>query len=90
LFALDVCRIAVRGTLLGFHRLLLSTFGEMMDKKSALKAIRTASAAHIKWRAYANAMIAGVSVEEGKVPVMHTDCVFGKWYYGEGRANLFY
>jgi chemoreceptor zinc-binding protein len=59
-----------------------------MDKRAALDALRAATSAHIKWRAYAQALIAGVEVSEEKIPVSHTDCVFGKWYYGEGQRQL--
>ena len=59
-----------------------------MDKMAALAALRAATSAHIKWRAYAQALIAGVEVSEVNAPVRHTDCVFGKWYYGEGQQHL--
>lgn len=59
-----------------------------MDKKLALNMIRKAKAAHIKWRSYAQALVAGVEVSDEKVPVVHTSCEFGRWYYGQGQAEL--
>jgi hypothetical protein len=59
-----------------------------VDKKVALNAIRKAKAAHIKWRSYAQALVAGVDVSDEKVPVAHTNCDFGRWYYGQGQAEL--
>ncbi|RBW48538.1 CZB domain-containing protein [Marinobacter sp. F3R11] len=56
-----------------------------MSKKDALSQLRQAKSAHIRWRSYAQALVAGIPVEQDHVPVMHTDCKFGKWYYGEGQ-----
>ncbi|MET0065050.1 MAG: CZB domain-containing protein [Candidatus Thiodiazotropha sp.] len=59
-----------------------------IDKKDALEKLRKAKGAHIKWRAYAQALVSGVSVSEEKIPVEHTNCMFGKWYHGEGKDQL--
>lgn len=59
-----------------------------MNKTEALNAIRRAKSAHIKWRSFAQALIAGVPVTDDKVPKRHTDCDFGKWYYGAGHGSL--
>ncbi len=59
-----------------------------VDRDAVLTQIRTAKSAHMRWRAYAQAIISGVDIEENKVPVKHTDCTFGKWYYGEGWKIL--
>lgn len=56
-----------------------------MDKTKLLEHLRAAKTAHIQWRARAQAMINGLELEESSVPVLHTDCKFGKWYYGEGQ-----
>ncbi len=57
-----------------------------MDRKEILARLRAARAAHIKWRSYAQGLLAGMPLEEDKVPVKHTACQFGQWYYGEGQA----
>lgn len=59
-----------------------------IDKKEALEKLRKAKGAHIKWRAYAQALVSGVPVSNEKIPVEHTDCAFGQWYHGEGREML--
>ncbi|MET0050429.1 MAG: CZB domain-containing protein [Candidatus Thiodiazotropha sp.] len=59
-----------------------------IDKKDALEKLRKAKGAHIKWRAYAQALVSGVSVSEEKIPVEHTNCMFGKWYHGDGKTQL--
>lgn len=59
-----------------------------IDKKLALENLRKAKGAHIKWRSYAQALVAGVEVNEDKLPVEHTDCAFGKWYHGDGKEQL--
>jgi Chemoreceptor zinc-binding domain len=59
-----------------------------VNTNEALSAIRKAKSAHIKWRAFAQALIAGVPITPEKIPRQHTDCDFGKWYYGEGHKSL--
>lgn len=56
-----------------------------MDKKQVISHLRAAKSAHIKWRSYAQALVAGLPINEDQVPVIHTDCAFGKWYYGPGQ-----
>jgi predicted metal-dependent phosphoesterase TrpH len=56
-----------------------------LDKQEAMQRLRAAKSAHLQWRARAQALVAGVDVDEDKIPMLHTDCKFGKWYYGEGQ-----
>lgn len=56
-----------------------------MDKKEIIKQLKAAKSAHIKWRSYAQALVAGLPVSEEKVPAKHTNCTFGRWYYGPGQ-----
>ncbi len=57
-------------------------------KEQILQHIGRAKTAHINWRVYAEAVVAGLPVEN-EVPVMSRACDFGKWYYGEGRQFAF-
>lgn len=57
-----------------------------MTKKDIVDQLRKAKSAHIQWRSYAQALIAGIEVKQDHVPVIHTDCRFGTWYYGEGQS----
>lgn len=59
-----------------------------MNKQEALRRIRLAKSPHIRWRAYAQALVAGLDVREEHDPVHHKACGFGKWYYGEGLREL--
>ena len=61
-----------------------------MTKKEIIQQLRAAKAAHIQWRAYAQAIVGGFSVDQNHVPVIHTNCRFGQWYYGKGQmlSNL--
>lgn len=61
---------------------------DMSTRKEMLGIIRKAKSSHIRWRSYAQGMVAGVEIQEEKAPVQHTDCKFGQWYYGEGAARL--
>lgn len=56
-----------------------------MSKKDIISQLRAAKSAHIQWRSYAQALVAGIPVEQDHVPVIHTTCKFGKWYYGPGQ-----
>lgn len=56
-----------------------------MTKKEILNQLRAAKTAHIQWRSYAQALISGLPVEQDQVPVIHTQCKFGQWYYGSGQ-----
>lgn len=59
------------------------------DEKSELLAlIRRAKSSHIRWRAYAQGLVAGVDVKEDRLPIHHTECAFGKWYYGIARTRF--
>ena len=59
-----------------------------MDKTSLLQQIQKAKSAHIKWCSFAQALAAGVSIDEATAPVQHTHCEFGEWYHGPGKAQL--
>ncbi|MGB0721961.1 MAG: CZB domain-containing protein [Gammaproteobacteria bacterium] len=56
-----------------------------MNKTEAQARLKAARSAHLQWRGRAQAIVAGVEIDESKIPVMHTDCQFGQWYYGEGQ-----
>ena len=56
-----------------------------MTKREIIQQLRAAKAAHIQWRAYAQAIVGGFSVDQNHVPVVHTNCKFGQWYYGAGQ-----
>jgi len=58
----------------------------MTKKADILNNLRSAKTAHLRWKAYAKAMTEGLPLEEGQVPMIHTDCSFGKWYYGAGQS----
>lgn len=56
------------------------------DSEKCLQQITRAKSAHLRWRAYAQALLAGQEIEEGQLPLEHTECQFGRWYYGAGQA----
>ncbi len=61
-----------------------------MNEKEIIQHLREAKKAHLGWVARAHALIKGKPVDKEKVPVLPTECIFGKWYYSDGRqlANL--
>ena len=56
-----------------------------MNRREVINTLHSAKAAHMQWRARAQALVAGIRVDKDHVPVMYTDCKFGKWYYGDGQ-----
>jgi hypothetical protein len=57
-----------------------------MEKISAIKQLRDAKRAHIKWVQRAKGLIEGLAVDKDQVPVDCTECMFGQWFYGEGQG----
>lgn len=57
---------------------------KLSNKAELLDTIRRAKSSHVRWRAYAQGLVAGVEVKEDNLPVKHTECRFGKWYFSEG------
>lgn len=58
------------------------------EQRKILSELRKAKAAHIKWRSYAYALLAGLEIEPDYTPLEHTDCAFGKWYHGTGAEHF--
>ncbi|TNF99421.1 MAG: hypothetical protein EP297_05615 [Gammaproteobacteria bacterium] len=56
-----------------------------MTKADIMKRLKSARVSHLIWRSYAQALISGMAIDKEKVPVAHTDCDFGHWYYGDGQ-----
>lgn len=57
-----------------------------MDLYEAQQKLRKAKTAHLKWRTYAQALAAGLNIDETKAPLDHTSCEFGQWYHGSGQT----
>jgi hypothetical protein len=57
---------------------------KLSHKTEHLDTLRRAKSSHVRWRAYAQGLVAGVEVKEENLPVKHTDCRFGQWYFSEG------
>ncbi|MDX1353000.1 MAG: hypothetical protein R3254_08305 [Thiomicrorhabdus sp.] len=56
-----------------------------MSKKLAVSHIRSAKASHIEWRSDVQGYVAGTHIDERKLPLIHTESVFARWYYTEGQ-----
>ncbi len=56
-----------------------------MISRDVLDKLRHARSAHVGWVNRARALIDGKPVDKEKVPVLSTECVFGKWYYSDGQ-----
>lgn len=59
--------------------------GVDMDWQRAIEEVRRAKKAHKEWVARAEALVRGLPLAREQVPVLPTECEFGKWYYGEGQ-----
>jgi hypothetical protein len=59
-----------------------------MTKREIIMNVRSAKAAHVRWKSYVQIALRGIITDSSKVdiPIVQTECEFGKWYYGEGMA----
>ena len=57
-----------------------------MTKQEIFEQIRKAKMGHKRWVSYAKAIHMGIPVDKNAVPMLETECGFGKWYYNEGQA----
>jgi len=57
-----------------------------MDKQEVLQKLHTAKRDHLAWVGRAELLTDGVPIEKEHIPVLHTDCKFGRWYFDEGQA----
>lgn len=57
-----------------------------MTKQEAVRIVRQAKSSHIRWRAYVQAMLAGMDIEAQRAPLNHKECDFGQWFYHDGFA----
>ncbi len=57
-----------------------------MTKREALEQIKKAKQNHKKWMTYAKALHMGIKVDKDAIPLLETDCSFGKWYYGPAQV----
>ncbi len=55
-----------------------------MPVPDTIQQLRAARAAHKAWVVRAEALVNGLPVDKNQVPVVATECGFGKWYYGDG------
>jgi len=56
-----------------------------MSKKEALAQLRSAKSSHIQWRSDVQGYLLGLHVDTRKLPLIHTDSLFGNWYYTRGQ-----
>jgi len=56
-----------------------------MTKKDAIEQVRKAKLGHKKWISYAKAIHMGIPLKTESLPVIETECDFGKWYYRDGQ-----
>ncbi len=59
-----------------------------MTKRDLIMSIRSAKAAHVRWKSYVQIALRGIITQSSKadIPIVQTECSFGKWYYGEGMV----
>lgn len=58
-----------------------------MNKQDIINELNNAKNAHVLWFANAMALSVGTDPGNSSVPKKHTECTFGKWYYGVGQEN---
>ena len=57
-----------------------------MTKRDIIMQIRAARSQHIRWKSYVQIALRGIITDrtEASLPIVQTECGFGKWYYGDG------
>jgi hypothetical protein len=59
-----------------------------MTKREIIMNIRAAKAAHVRWKSFVQIALRGIITKSSKadIPIVQTECDFGKWYYGDGMV----
>ena len=57
-----------------------------MDKHQVIERLHEAKRAHLAWVGRAELLTRGIPIEKEQIPVLHTHCPFGQWYFGDGQA----
>ncbi len=59
-----------------------------MTKRDIIMNVRSAKAAHVRWKSYVQIALRGIITDSSNVdiPIVQTECDFGKWYYGDGMS----
>lgn len=62
-----------------------STFN-IMTKREIVMQIRASKSSHVRWKSYVQIALRGIVTDktQASLPIVQTECDFGKWYYGEG------
>ncbi|BCS98947.1 hypothetical protein DSLASN_45790 [Desulfoluna limicola] len=64
----------------------LDTTTSSLDTGTALFHIGKIKVAHMGWRTILESVLAGVRSMDASEVTSHTECDFGKWYFGEGKV----
>ncbi len=57
-----------------------------MKKREIIMQVRSARSSHVRWKAFVQIALRGIITNhsEDNLPIVQTECDFGKWYYGDG------
>jgi len=56
-----------------------------MMRNQIIQKLHTAKRSHLAWVGRAELLTQGHEIEKEQIPVLHTDCAFGDWYFGDGQ-----
>ena len=56
-----------------------------MKKEEILNHLRAAKDSHIRWVRNAKLLVNGMDIDKNAIPIDHTGCKFGQWFYKEGQ-----
>jgi len=57
-----------------------------MTRNHIIQKLHNAKRSHLAWVGRAELLTQGLEIQKEQIPVLHTDCEFGDWYFGEGQA----
>jgi len=57
-----------------------------MTRNQIIQKLHTAKRGHLAWVGRAELLTQGLEIQKEQIPVLHTDCEFGDWYFGDGQV----
>lgn len=57
-----------------------------MTRNQIIQKLHNAKRSHLAWVGRAELLTQGHEIQKEQIPVLHTDCAFGDWYFGDGQV----
>jgi hypothetical protein len=57
-----------------------------MTRNEIIQKLHAAKRSHLSWVGRAELLTQGHEIQKEQIPVLHTECAFGAWYFGAGQV----